>query len=154
MSRASRPTLSERLTRIALDVLEVRLAAELSRLRAGRATDERGPTPRSARRGPARRSLPRRVAAGDRVLAPANFAAPARPALALAATVAEQLQRSGVRDVSLVEGSIRAPGSPAPSPHAWVEAGDRVHDPTQGEFRRVWPRELYYHVFQATRRAA
>jgi hypothetical protein len=154
MSRPSRPTLSERLTRIALDVLEARLAAELCRLRSRLAADEEVAATRGVPRGPSRRSAPRRAATGGRVPAPATSAAPARPALALAATVAERLQKSGVRDVSLVEGSIRAPGSPAPAPHAWVEAGDRVHDPTQGEFRRVWPRELYYHVFQATRRAA
>ena len=76
------------------------------------------------------------------------------PVLALASDVAAALQARGVRDASLVEGEIVIPGTSAPAPHAWVESGDRVHDHTQGEFRKVWPRELYYRVFRATRRAA
>ena len=67
---------------------------------------------------------------------------------------AADLRARGDRDAALVEGLIVVPGTGTPAPHAWVESGDRVHDHTQGEFRTVWPRELYYRVFRATPRAA
>jgi hypothetical protein len=115
------------------DALEHQLARELERLRRRLAARAR-PSPRPGR---ARRRAAR----------------PA-PVLALASDVAADLRAHGVRDASLVQGEIVVPGTSVAAPHAWVESGDRVHDHTQGEFRKVWPRELYYRVFRATRRAA
>jgi hypothetical protein len=115
------------------DALEHRLARELEGLRRRLAARAR-PAPRPGR---ARRPASRPP-----------------PVLALASDVAAGLRAQGVRDASLVQGEIVVPGTSVPAPHAWVESGDRVHDHTQGEFRKVWPRELYYRVFRATRRAA
>lgn len=117
--------------------LEMQLAQELERLRRRLSSAARPPA-----RPPPRARRPR----------PAVARPP--PALKLASGVAAALQARGVRDAALVQGLIVVPGTSAPAPHAWVESGDRVHDPTQGEYRTVWPRELYYRVFRATPRAA
>ncbi|HET8722972.1 MAG TPA: hypothetical protein VFM53_02130 [Anaeromyxobacteraceae bacterium] len=123
--------------------IEAHLAEELERLRrrlsaAARTQAARTPAPRA----PARARKPRRATCRP------------PPALELASGVAAALRARGVRDAELVQGLIVVPGTGAPAPHAWVESGDRVHDHTQGEFRTVWPRELYYRVFRAMPRAA
>ncbi|MEY2668241.1 MAG: hypothetical protein RJA59_879 [Pseudomonadota bacterium] len=74
--------------------------------------------------------------------------APSSPTSPELATLrAQGLKLKGAR---LVHGTVLRPGTAVPVPHSWIEADDRVHDPTLGEGRRVWPRELYYLVFRAT----
>lgn len=64
--------------------------------------------------------------------------------------VAAGLRARGERDATVVRGRFRRPGTVEIVEHAWVEAGDRVHDPSFEETRKIWPRELYYLAFRAT----
>ncbi len=64
------------------------------------------------------------------------------------------LRASGRRTARLVRGSVVHPGAPGQTPHCWIEVDDEVHDPSLGDGRRVWPRDLYYLVFRPVPREA
>ena len=139
---SSAPSLARVLERALADTLQ----ALTSRLRAAARpapTPSRARSPKKATKGPQRR--PQAAPQPRPTRPPRRQATPDAPASVVLAT----LRIAGARDARLVEGTIWRPGTAGPVPHRWVEAGDRVHDPSQGEGRRIWPRELYYLVFPA-----